>query len=88
MQLTSTTMGFQSKPIVTTMEKPSLIKGGAKIATIFYTLPLPTKNVEVLIIVVSTQVEELEEFITPKLVSLVVLEIRVGVEVILIAYQP
>jgi len=69
------------------MEKPSLIKGGAKIATIFCTLPLPTKTMEVPIIVVSTQVEELEELITPKLVPLVVLEIRVG-EVILITYQP
>jgi len=85
-QLAYTTMGFQSKPIVTTMEKPSLIKGGAKIATIFCTLPLPTKTVEVPIKVVSTQVEELEELITP--FPLVVLEIRVGVEVIWIAYQP
>jgi hypothetical protein len=47
-------------------------------------LPLPTKPVEVFVVVSSIQVEVLEEPITLKPIPLVLPEIRVGVEVTLI----
>ncbi len=50
----------------------------------FCILSLPTEFVEIPIVVVSIQVEGLEEHVTPKLVPLVIPKIGVGVEVTLI----
>jgi hypothetical protein len=51
---------------------------------LFFALSLPTALVEVLVVILNTQVEGLEEPVIPKLVSLIILEIGVGVEVTLI----
>ncbi len=41
------------------------IRGGAKFIIVSCILPLPTKSVEIHVVVDSTQVEELEEHVTP-----------------------
>jgi hypothetical protein len=66
------------------MKEPIPIKGGTKITTVFCTLFLPTKLVEVFVVVVSIQVEELEEHISPKLVPLSIPQIGVGIKITLI----
>jgi hypothetical protein len=59
-------MSSRSKPIVTTIEEPKLIRRGAKLTIIYYILSLPTKSMDVPIIVVNTRVEELEKLAIPK----------------------
>jgi hypothetical protein len=60
-------MSSHNEPIVITIEELEPIRGGAKLTTVSCTFFLPTKYMEVPIVVVSTQVEELEEPINPNL---------------------
>ncbi len=71
---------FWSEHVVTTIEEPKPIKGRADLAIVSCILFFPTKFVEVLVVIVSIQVEELEKLITPKFVPLAITEIGVGVE--------
>jgi hypothetical protein len=84
MQTTIVTTNSRSEPIITNTKEPKLIKGGAKLAIVSCTLSLPIESMEVLVVVVSTQVEGLEELVIPKLVPLVIPKIGVGLEVTLI----
>jgi hypothetical protein len=77
-------MSFQSVFVVITKGETKSIKRGVELTTISYTLSLPTKFVEIFVVVVSTKVEELEKHIIPKFVPLIILEIGVGSEVTLI----
>jgi hypothetical protein len=70
--------------VVITKEETKSTKRGVELTTISYTLSLPTKFVEIFVVVVSTKVEELEKHIIPKFVPLIIIEIRVGLEVTLI----
>ncbi len=60
MQLAFSTTSSQSELVINTIEKLVTVKGGAEIAIVSYILPLPTKYVEVHVVVVGTQVKELE----------------------------
>jgi len=51
---------------------------------VFCALPLPTEPMEIHVVVVSIQVEALEECLTPKPIPLIIPQIIVGVEVTLI----
>ncbi len=84
MQAATPDTNSRSEPIVTTIEELEPIRGGAKLTIVSCTLSLPIKSMEVLVVVVSIQVEELEEPVIPKLVPLGIPKIRVGVEVTLI----
>ncbi len=53
-------------------------------AIVSCTLPLPTKPVEIFVVVISIQVEASEEPTIPKPIPLIILEIRIGTKVILI----
>jgi hypothetical protein len=75
---------FQSEHVVTTIEELEPIRGGTKLAIVSCTLPLPIKFMEVIVVVVCTQVKALEELMTPKPIPLVILDTRIGVEVTLI----
>ncbi len=74
----------RSKFVITTTKELEPIKGGAELAIVPYIVPLPTKLVEVFVVVFNIQVEVLEEPIIPKLVPLVLPKIGVGAEVTLI----
>jgi hypothetical protein len=65
------------------VQKLALIKGGAELASVSCTLFLP-EFMEIHVVVVNTQVGELEKPITPKPIPLTILEIRLGREVTLI----
>jgi hypothetical protein len=65
------------------VQKLALIKGGVELASASCTLFLP-KFMEIHVVLINTQVGELEKPITPKPVPLTILEIRVGREVTLI----
>jgi hypothetical protein len=54
MQTTNVATSSQSKLVVIINEEPKPIKGGIKMAIISYTLPLPTKPVEIPIVTVNT----------------------------------
>ncbi len=84
MQPTIVTISFQSKPIVTTIEKHEPIKPGVELAIVYCILLLPTKSMEIFVVVDSTWIEALEELVVPKPIPLVIPEIGVSVEVILI----
>jgi hypothetical protein len=84
MQTTIVGTSSRSEPIVTTIEEPEPIRGGAELAIVHYTLLLPIKPMKTPIIVSSIQVEILGEHVTPKLVPLVLPNIRVGAKVTLI----
>jgi hypothetical protein len=77
-------ISFQGKPVVTIIEEPEPIRGGVELAIVPYILYLSTKLVKVPIVVFSIQVEVLEEFVTPKHVTLVLLEIGTCIMVTLI----
>ncbi len=77
-------MNFWNEHVVTTTEEPESIKGGIELAIISCILFLPTKFVEVLVVIVNIQVEKLEKLVIPKFVPLAIPKIGVGVEVILI----
>ncbi len=83
-QITIADTNSWSEPIVISTKEPQLIRGGAELTIGFCTLSLPIKFVEVLVVVVSIQVEELEKPITPKLVPLAIPKIGVGAQVTLI----
>jgi hypothetical protein len=70
--------------LVTTTEEPEPISGGKKLAIISCTLPLPTKLVEILVLVVNTHVEALEKLVTQKLIPLIIPKIGIGIKVTLI----
>ncbi len=53
-QPTFASLSYQSELVTATTKKPIPIRGGAKITTISCTLFLPTKLVEVLVVVIST----------------------------------
>jgi hypothetical protein len=74
----------QNEHVVITIEEPEPIRGRTKLAIVSCILPLPTKYVEVFVVVVSTQVEALEEIVIPKPIPLVILDIGVGAKVTLI----
>ncbi len=74
---------FQSELFVTTIKELEPIRRGAELAIVPYTLLLPIEPMEVLVIF-NTQVEVLEEPITPKLIPLVLPKIGICVEVMLI----
>jgi len=69
-QATTIATSFRNELVATTIEELEPIKGGAKLAIVSCTLPLP--------------VEVLEELVTPKPIPLVILDIGVGVKVTLI----
>jgi len=75
---------FQSEPIVTIVEEHEPITGGVELPIILYTLPLPIKLTEVHVVVFSTHVKVLGEFVVPKPIPLVLPKFKVGVEVTLI----
>jgi len=77
-QITIADTNSWSEPIVISTKELQLIRGGAELTIGFCTLSLPIKFVEVLVVVVSIQVEELEKPITPKLVPLAIPKIGVG----------
>jgi hypothetical protein len=81
MQATTAIMTFYSEPIVTTRDELKPIRG-AKLTIGFCTLSMPKEFV--LVIIISTSVEELEEPITPKLVPLIIPNIGLGVKITLI----
>jgi hypothetical protein len=77
------TSSWNELVVITTKEfKP--IKGRIELAIVFCTLPLSIKFMEVLVVVVNTQVEALEKTIIPKPIPLVIQEIGVGTYIILI----
>jgi len=82
-QTTSAIINFQSELVITTIEELAHIKGGTKFVTIFWTLSLPTKLVEVHVVIVNFQVEELEIPIIPKPIPLTIPQIGVGTNVTL-----
>ncbi len=84
MQVAARATSSQNELIVTTSEEPKPIDGGAKLAIVSCTLPLPTKLVEIPIVVVNTQVEALEKLIIQKLITLIIPNIGIGIEVTLI----
>ncbi len=84
MQPTIVAINFRSKPIVTTIEKHEPIKPGVELAIIFCILLLPTKSMEIYVMVDSTRIEALEEHVIPKPIPLVILEIGISAEVTLI----
>ncbi len=84
-QVTTVATSSWNEPVIITTEEPKPIRGGIELAIVSYTLPLPIKSMEIPIVVVNTQVEALEELVTPKPIPLVILEIGVGVEVTLIS---
>lgn len=47
MQVANVITSFQNKLVITTIEEPELIRGGAKLAIVSCTLFLPTKPMEV-----------------------------------------
>jgi hypothetical protein len=51
--------------VVTTIEKPMIIKGGAEVVILSYIFPLPIEFEEIHVVVDNTQVEELEELVIP-----------------------
>jgi len=73
----------QNELFVTTTKELEPIRGGAELAIIPYTLPLPIEPMEILV-VFNIEVEVLEEPITPKLVLIVLPKIGIGVKVTLI----
>lgn len=56
-QSTIIIISFWNQPIVTATKELEPIKGRAELAIFSYALPLPTKHMEVLIVIFSTQVE-------------------------------
>ncbi len=54
MQSTIIAINFWNEPIVTTTQKLEPIRGGAKLAIVFYALPLPRKPMEVPIVIFNT----------------------------------
>jgi hypothetical protein len=54
MQAIITATSSRNEFVVITNEEPKPIKGGAKMAIISYTLPLPIEPVEIPIVIVST----------------------------------
>lgn len=84
MQPTFALLSSRFELVTNTTKEPIPIRGGVKITTVSYTFFMPTKLVEVCVVVVSTHVEELEEHVTPKLVPSAIPQIGVGVEITLI----
>ncbi len=66
------TTSFRNELVAITIEELDLIWRGAKLAIMFCTLSLPIKLVEVLVVIVSTHVEGLEELVTLKLVPFII----------------
>jgi len=81
MQATTAIMTFYSEPIVTTRDELKPIRG-AKLTIVFCTLSMPIEFV--LVVIINTSIEELEEPITPKLVPLIIPNIGLGVKITLI----
>lgn len=79
-----TTMNSQDESISNTMKRLQPIKGGAKPITISYVASLPTKHIEIHVVVVNIQIKEPEETITLKFIPLAIPHIRVGVVVTMI----
>lgn len=75
---------FRNEHVVTTTKEPKPFNGGVELVIVTCTLFLPIEFVETLVVVVSTQVRELEELVFPKPIPLVILEVGVGAEVTLI----
>ncbi len=84
MQPTFAGLSSQSELVITITKELVPIRRGAKITIVFCTLFLPTKLVEVFVVVVSFHVKELEKHVTPKLVPSPIPQIGVGVEITLI----
>jgi len=84
MQVTVIPTSSQNKLVVTTTEEPEPISGVKKLAIISCTLPLPTKLVEILVLVVNTHVEASEKLVTQKLIPLIIPKIGIGIKVTLI----
>ncbi len=84
MQETVVVISFWNGLVVSTTKELEPIKGGTWLAIVSCTLPLPTEHVEILVVIVIIQVKTLEKLVTPKLIPLIILEIKVGVEVTLI----
>jgi hypothetical protein len=82
MHAVTAVMTFYNEPIVTTKEELELIRGGTKLTIVSCTLSMPIEFV--LVVIVSTPVEELEKPITPKLVPLIIPKIGLGVEITLL----
>jgi len=83
-QATTIVTSSQNEHVVITTEEPKPIRGGVDLNNVVCTLSLPTESVEVHVVIFSTQVEELEEHIIPKLVPLTIPKIGVGAKVKLI----
>jgi hypothetical protein len=62
-------------------EEPKPIRRGVELAIVSCTLSLPTKLVEIPIVVVSIQVKAFKEPATPKPTPLVILEIGIGAKI-------
>jgi hypothetical protein len=84
MQVAAIPTSSQSKLFVTTAKEHEPISGGTKLAIVSCTLPLPTKLMEVHVVVVSTHVEALEKLVIEKLIPLIIPKIGIGIEVTLI----
>ncbi len=81
LQATTGAMRSQSEPIVTTTKELKSIRGGVELAIVPCTLSLPIESMRNNIVVVSTQVEKLEELATLKPIPLAIPNIGVGAKV-------
>jgi hypothetical protein len=70
--------------VVITTKEPKPFNRGVELVIVTCTLFLPIEFVETLVVVVSTQVKELEELVFPKPIPLVIPEVGVGAELTLI----
>jgi hypothetical protein len=53
MQVATVVTSFLNEHVVTNTKEPKLIKGGAKLAIVSYTLFLPIESMEILVVVVN-----------------------------------
>ncbi len=83
-QATTIATSFQNEHVVIITEEPKPIRRGAELTIVSCTLPLPIKFGEIFVVVISIQVEAMEEPITPKPIPLVIPKIRIGIKVTLI----
>jgi hypothetical protein len=74
-------MNFGNELVITATEEPKPIRGGVELTIVSYILSLPTKSMEVHVVVINTQVKKLEEHVTPKPIPLDIPKIGVGVGV-------
>jgi hypothetical protein len=88
MQATTIATSFQNKVVVIIIEEPQPISGGANLAIVCCTLPLPTKLMEVPIVVVNTHVEVLEKLVTQKPIPLIIPKIGIDIKITLIDNIP